>query len=162
VPTANPNRHDVTVDMGPARLGCDGDPAWTGEIDGVGTVSGAVRVDMGNPHLVLHVTDPRSADLVAVGRRANEAIPGGVNLHLVAPLADADELVMTIYERGVGPTQACGTGASAAAAAAVHWGLTGPHVIVHQPGGPARVTVGGTVELTLPVAHVATLEYHND
>jgi diaminopimelate epimerase len=155
-------RHEVTIDMGPAKLEAEDDQAWIGEIVGAGTVERALRADMGNPHLVLYSTGAAVADIVAVGRRANETIPGGVNVHFITTGPGVDELTMTIYERGVGPTQACGTGVSAAAAAAVRWGLTGASLTVHQPGGPARVRVGVTVELTVPVVHVATLEYHHD
>ena len=46
---------------------------------------------------------------------------------------------MRVWERGVGETLACGTGACAAAAAAFVWGMVGNHVTVNQPGGNATV-----------------------
>ena len=64
---------------------------------------------------------------------------------------------MTVYERGVGPTQACGTGAVAAAAAAHHWGLAPATVAVVQPGGPAEVELDHTAYLTVPVVAVASV-----
>ena len=69
---------------------------------------------------------------------------------------------MDVYERGVGPTQACGTGAVAAAAAAQAWGLSPATVTVHQPGGPATVELGAAgdeAHLTVPVVAVAEVEW---
>jgi diaminopimelate epimerase len=65
---------------------------------------------------------------------------------------------MKVYERGVGVTEACGTGACAAAAAAEHWELTGRAVRVHQPGGPADIVLGSTIEMTVPVVLVASID----
>src|SRR5438067_1377983 len=68
------------------------------------------------------------------------------------------EVTMQVYERGVGLTEACGTGACAVAAAAERWELAGSSVRVHQPGGAAEVRLGPSIEMTMPVAHVATIE----
>ena len=134
--------HRVTTDMGPAKVGED-EPEWLDD-----DIIRAVRVDIGNPHLVLHAADPDwDDDLVALGRAINESTPGGINVEVITPGPGDDELTMRVYERGVGITEACGTGACAAAAAAVAWELTGPDVVVHQPGGDARVTVGETTTL---------------
>jgi diaminopimelate epimerase len=67
---------------------------------------------------------------------------------------------MRVHERGVGPTDACGTGAVAAAAAGREWGLTSTdRVVVRQPGGHAHVDLSGpTATLTVPVVHVARIE----
>ena len=69
-----------------------------------------------------------------------------------------DALTMRIWERGVGETEACGTGACAAAAALHHWGRVGTAVTVHQPGGLAVVELrpDGTVTLAGPSVHIAT------
>jgi diaminopimelate epimerase len=85
-------------------------------------------------------------------------VPGGINVELLTPGPDARELTMQVYERGVGLTDACGTGACAAAAAAEHWELVGSTVRVHQPGGPADIALGVTIEMTVPVVHVATID----
>jgi diaminopimelate epimerase len=65
---------------------------------------------------------------------------------------------MRVWERGVGETQACGTGACAAAVALHTWGRVGSRVIVHQPGGDADVEVrdDGTVILSGPSQRIAT------
>ncbi len=117
----------------------------------------AVAVDVGNPHVVCHVPDPGAdLDLVTLGEKMNASIPGGVNVELIRP-GGPGELTMTVYERGVGLTQACGSGAVAAAVAAHHWGLAPASVTVHQPGGPATVDVGDPVYLTVPVEAVAVV-----
>jgi diaminopimelate epimerase len=152
--TDDPNTHRATVDMGEAKVGEDEDE-WLDE-----HIERAARVDIGNPHLVLHA--PRldaDIDLGARGLAINELIPEGINIELIAPGPGPDELTMRVYERGVGLTEACGTGACASAAAAERWGLTGPRVTVRQPGGPAQISVGGTIEMTVPIVFIATIEY---
>lgn len=153
-PTNDPRTHRATVDMGTAKVG-DDETEWLDD-----HVVRAARVDIGNPHLVFHA--PRldaDIDLVARGMSINELVPEGINVELVAPGPGDGELTMRVYERGVGLTEACGTGACAVAAAAHRWGLSGPHVTVRQPGGPADVVIGETIDMTVPVVHIATIEY---
>jgi diaminopimelate epimerase len=147
--------HELSVDMGSPRI--DGAaPEWTG-----GSVERAVWVDVGNPHLVLELTAAApanvDAELLELGERVNAKVAGGANAHLLRPTADGGIAVRT-YERGVGPTQACGTGACASAVAARAWGLVGDVVAVEQPGGTAGVTIGDAVVLRGPATFVATVE----
>lgn len=140
----------VEVDMGPAELGPE-QPGTMGER--------ARAVDMGNPHVVLLVPEPAEAHVAAHGSRLDAETPGGTNVEFVAVGPGRDELSMRVWERGVGETMACGSGACAAAAAVHDWGLAGPRVVVHQPGGEARVVVEeGTVILTGPSRYVARIE----
>ena len=148
-----PNRHMFRVDLGSIDLG-GAATEWLG--DGVAQ---AEWVDVGNPHLVLGVDAHDAIDLVALGRRVNDAVPGGANVEAVALGAETDELTMRVYERGVGLTDACGTGACASAAAAHAWGLVGDRVVVHQPGGPATIDLGPTVHYTVEVEAVARIEW---
>ena len=60
-------------------------------------------------------------------------------MELVSAGPAPDAVAMAVYERGVGRTEACGTGAVAAAAAAVRWALVPDSVEVDQPGGRVRV-----------------------
>jgi diaminopimelate epimerase len=151
--TEDDSVHLATVDMGAIKV-ADDETDWDG-----GDVLRAARVDVGNPHLVLHVSELATDEhLVATGERVNELVPGGINVELVVPGPEAGDLTMQVYERGVGLTEACGTGACAVAAAAEHWQLTGTDVRVHQPGGTASIVVGPTVEMTVPVVHVATID----
>jgi diaminopimelate epimerase len=152
--TDDPRTHRATVDMGAAKVG-DDETEWLDD-----HVVRAARVDIGNPHLVLHA--PRldaDIDLTARGLSINELTPEGINVELVASGPSDGELTMRVYERGVGLTEACGTGACAVAAAAQCWGLSGDRVTVRQPGGPADIVIGETIQMTVPVVHIATIEY---
>ncbi|HYZ99679.1 MAG TPA: diaminopimelate epimerase [Acidimicrobiales bacterium] len=148
--------HTLSVGMGSARI--DGEaPEWTGEV-----VHRALRVDVGNPHLVAELATglaPDAVDLVDLGERVNAKVPGGANVHVLVPDGPG-RIAIRSYERGVGPTLACGTGACAAAVAARAWGLVGDSVTVDQPGGSAEVSVEdhGTVVLGGPATFVATVE----
>lgn len=151
-----PHLHRMRVAMGVPALG-DRLHEWEDD-----EILWAVAVDVGNPHVVCHVPDAeRVPDLDALGRRVNDAVPGGANVELVLA-AEPGTVNMLVYERGVGPTQACGTGAVAAAAAAQRWGLASPTVTVRQPGGPAVVELGSDDEpahLTVPVVAIASVEW---
>jgi diaminopimelate epimerase len=146
--------HTFSVEMGQAKVG-DDEPEWVG-----GKVLRATRVDVGNPHVVLHWSEPALPDreeLVAIGSRIDGLVPGGANVEVVRPGPAEGELTMVVYERGVGPTQACGTGACAVAAAAQHWELAGATSTVHMPGGPVTVAVGDPVLLTGEATSIAAV-----
>jgi len=119
-------------------------PRLTGE--GTARLAGrefsGVQVDCGNPHLVC----PLSADveLAALDLTHMPAVdpaqfPDGTNVEFLAPLA-ADHVRMRVYERGVGETLSCGSGACAAAAVTLaQRGTDTGTVTVDVPGG--RLTV---------------------
>ncbi len=152
--------HSLSVAMGVARV--DGEaPEWAG-----GEVARALLVDMGNPHVVLDLSRAvagaaEDIDLVEVGETVNGKIPGGANVHLLTAGRAPGGIAIRTYERGVGPTLACGTGACASAVAARAWGLAGDHVPVAQPGGTAEVTLGSSpddeVVLRGPATYVAEI-----
>ena len=151
VERVSPTEHRMRVAMGVPKVGVALEE-WEDD-----EVLRTVEVDVGNPHVVCHVPDPASGpDLVEIGERINAATPGGTNVELITP-GGPGELTMTVYERGVGPTQACGSGAVAAAAAANAWDLAPATVTVHQPGGPAIVELGDEAHLTVPVVTVAAV-----
>lgn len=150
-PTDRPQVLDVSVTMGRAGVGEDQPQASPGR--------GIRTVDMGNPHLVLWGPSFTTEDVVGLGPQVQSRHPGGINVEFMTPGPGADEVTVRIWERGVGETQACGSGACAAAAAAQAWGLVGPRVVVHQPGGDAVVELGGDeVVLTGPAERVARVE----
>jgi diaminopimelate epimerase len=156
--------HSLSVAMGRVRFVGEA-PEWTG-----GGVARALVVDTGNPHVVLDMSTagPAAAadvDLVALGESVNAKVPGGANVHLLTVEAEPSgihAIAIRTYERGVGPTQACGTGACASAAAAQAWGLVGDLVPVDMPGGRADVTLGASdtdeVVLRGPATYVAAIE----
>ncbi len=97
------------------------------------------HLDLGNPHSVVGVDDVTAVDLADLGGRVPH-----VNLEIVEPGPEPTAITMRVHERGAGITEACGTGACAAAFAARNWGLvpgTTADVIVHMDGGAARVTL---------------------
>jgi diaminopimelate epimerase len=141
----------ISVDMGPAQVG-DDEPEWV-----EGGILRAARVDLGNPHLVLHGV-PEAPDVAELGPRINEVVPGGINVELLQFGGDDGVIEMTVYERGVGVTHACGTGAGAAAAAAHRWELAPERSTVRMPGGDVEVVVGDTLTLTGPTTSIAALE----
>jgi diaminopimelate epimerase len=133
----------VRVDMGVAKvddLTCN-PGAWT------------AFVDTGNPHLVL--TDEDAVlDLVTIASKYPER-----NVELVRRGPGDDHLTVRVWERGVGETESCGSGACAVAAAARRWGLVGDKVTIHQHGGPLEVDLTGeSILLTGPAEHVFTAE----
>jgi diaminopimelate epimerase len=111
--------------------------------------------DIGNPHLVLLVDDPSTIALEVEGPALEAEYPDGINVHFVR-VSGPDQLELRVWERGAGVTQACGSGATVAAAVAHEWGLVGEHVQVAMPGGDAVVDVtDSTLLLTGPATFVA-------
>lgn len=143
----------VSVEMGDAKVGPD--QQAPPELPD----ARARTVEVGNPHLVLVGPDPTGLDVAGLGSRLGAVHPDGVNVEFVAVGPGTDELTMRVWERGVGETLACGTGACAAAAAAHEWGLVGRRVTVHQPGGAADVELGDDgIVLTGPTERIARIE----
>jgi diaminopimelate epimerase len=151
-PTDEPGRHEVVAEMGQVELqGRAGDWLLPGVID-----AAFARIE--NPHLVLHSPEPSTApDLDEVGAKANAEVDGGINVEIIR--VAGEDLMLDVFERGAGRTQACGTGACAAAAVAHEWGLVGEQVTVHMPGGDAQIGLGETVTLAGPIVAVAKVEY---
>ena len=155
VAEAGPWAQRMSVEMGAAKV-VGPEPEWIGA-----DVVAATRVDVGNPHVVLRWGGsqlPSRDTLVAIGAEIDGAVPGGANVEIVMPGPAADELAMVVYERGVGPTEACGTGACAVAAAAHDWGIAGERTTVHMPGGPVEITLGDPVLLTGDTTSVAIID----
>ena len=97
-------------------------------------------VSVGNPHAVTWVEDPEVVPLVALAEAMQGEFDSGVNVEVVR-VESPGRLSMRVWERGVGETAACGTGAAAAAAAGVAQGLTRSEVQVSLRGGRATVKI---------------------
>ena len=99
-------------------------------------------VDVGNPHCVIPVDDPATFDVTGVGPviERHPLFPNRVNAEFVRREEDGS-LRMRVWERGVGETQACGTGATAVGAAYVRLGLAESPVLVHLLGGDLTIEV---------------------
>ena len=96
----------------------------------------ASAVSMGNPHCILFVSDAGKSPVAHIGPliETHPLFPSRVNVEF-AQVLDKDRIRMRVWERGVGITLACGTGAAAAAVAAHRKGLTNRKVEVILDGG---------------------------
>tara|TARA_Y100001933_G_scaffold60114_1_gene60243 strand:- start:3910 stop:4803 length:894 start_codon:yes stop_codon:yes gene_type:complete len=170
-----PTEGTVEVDMGaprtepeaipfdPAGLGSGnsarptGEPAtWTFELDG--TPVTVTTVSMGNPHAVLFVDSIATAHVAELGAALvrHPLFPEGANIGF-CEVVDRGFLRLRVFERGVGETRACGTGACAAAVAARLLERVGERVKVSLPGGKVRIAwqgPGATVRMTGPATLV--------
>ncbi|HZD25498.1 MAG TPA: diaminopimelate epimerase [Alphaproteobacteria bacterium] len=156
----------VTVDMGPARLRWDEIPLAqecdTLHVDlAIGPASAPVLsdpccVNMGNPHAVFFVENVDAVDVLTVGPmlETHPLFPERANIGF-AQVLSRGELRLKVWERGVGQTLACGSGACAAAVAAARRELTGRQVRIVLDGGALDLEwrrEDGHVLMTGPVA----------
>jgi diaminopimelate epimerase len=138
---------DATVDMGapvlePARVPVDlpGDHVVGHEIaTDLGTFS-FTAVSMGNPHAIIWVDDVDSAPVGEVGPllETHPLFPAKTNVEFAQVVAP-DRIRLRVWERGVGETMACGTGACATAVAGVLDGRTDRDVTIELPGGELAI-----------------------
>jgi diaminopimelate epimerase len=136
----------VTVDMGPPRLDWRQVPL-AGEVDTAnfpldvgGTELMVSAVSMGNPHCVLFVSDAQKAPVAQLGAKIETLpfFPNRTNVEF-AQVLDQERIRMRVWERGVGITLACGTGACATAVAAIRRGLVGRKVELLLDGGTLTI-----------------------
>jgi diaminopimelate epimerase len=99
-------------------------------------IANAFFVDLGNPHVVVFVDDLEGVSLESLAARLQNDpdFPNGTNVHLAMALGP-HTIAVRHFERGVGPTLACGTGAVAAAGVMVEKKKAGAPVTVVVPGG---------------------------
>lgn len=113
----------------------------------------AYRVSVGNPHVVVFVEEPSLVDLSSVAA-AIRGLAGEANVE-VARVLGPGLIALRVDERGVGETQACGTGACATVAAAACEQRMDAAVRVRVPGGELVVRAGrDTFELAGPAEYV--------
>ena len=155
------DNEDVRVDMGPASFDAPKQiPTWKQSevtVDGI-TFTGSA-VSMGNPHLVLDARpDVTLARCIGPHLERHRAFPDRTNVELATVRKDGSVDVI-VWERGVGITEACGTGACAVAAVLARDGRV-PYdedVVIHLPGGELVIRVpknGGSVIMTGPARRV--------
>jgi diaminopimelate epimerase len=152
--------HSVAVDMGPARTGWRDIPLVremdTDRVDlALGPLATPVCTNIGNPHATFFVADAEAIDLAALGPRLEHdpLFPQRANIG-VATVLDRDRIRLRVWERGVGITRACGTGACAALVAGHRRGLTGRRASVALDGGTLDISwrEDGHVIMTGPAA----------
>jgi diaminopimelate epimerase len=166
----------VEVDMGEPRLDPSAVP-FQPQADGAAAAGAAVAdgshvyelevagrrcrftpVSMGNPHAVLFVENVADAPVADLGAAlmSHPVFPQGANIGF-CQVVDRGFVRLRVYERGVGETRACGTGACAAVVAARLRDAVGERVKVSLPGGKVRIGwrgPGTAVRMTGPAALV--------
>lgn len=157
----------ATVDMGEPILRSTDVPTTLAPNRAESVVDGALTIDgedlrvtcvsMGNPHCVIFVDDVESAPVGSLGPlvETDEAFPRKTNVEF-ASVEDRSHIRLRVWERGVGETLACGTGACATVVAASLNGLTDRSVRVSLPGGELDIVWSeeGHVFMTGPACEV--------
>lgn len=111
-----------------------------GQLEAAGISFAVGAAGMGNPHVVIPVDDVGAIDLEGCGAalEVDPAFPARTNVHFVQALSPT-HLVMRVWERGAGPTLACGTGACATLVVAHRFGLAERRARIDLPGGPLEI-----------------------
>lgn len=107
---------------------------------GNGSLERPMAVNVGNPHVIFFVEDADGVDLEALGPviEHDPLFPERINVN-VASVSATQHLKLRVWERGVGLTRACGTGACATAVAALRSGRVMAPVTVSLPGGDLQI-----------------------
>jgi diaminopimelate epimerase len=120
-----------------------------------GPLRDPVGVNVGNPHAVFFVPDAEAIDLEALGPQLEHhpLFPERANIE-AATVLSRRRIRMRVWERGVGITRACGTGACATLVAAVRRGLAERRAEILLDGGPLEIEwlANHHVRMTGPVA----------
>ncbi len=159
----------VRVNMGPPILEgakipttLPGNPPVRQRLIAAGREFEVTCVSMGNPHCITFVDELTDDWVLRVGPEVERhpAFPRRVNAEFIQVLSPR-EFQMRVWERGSGETQACGTGACAAAVAGVLAGLTERRVLAHLPGGDLELdwSADGDVFLTGPAVEAFSGEW---
>jgi len=150
----------ISVDMGKARLDWQDIPLAAAQdtlhVDlAVGPLADPVCTNIGNPHATFFVAEANAIDLAGLGPQLehHKLFPERTNIG-IAQILSPERLRLRVWERGVGITRACGTGACAALVAASRRGLTGRKAEVVLDGGALEIAwrEDGHVVMTGPVA----------
>ncbi len=144
----------VRADVGKPVVDAGGNKAT---IDAAGQTWRYRSIALGNPHIVIPVDDLAQLDVARIGAElaTHARFPNGTNVHFSQRL-DRHRIRVRHYERGVGITQSCGTGAVASAVAAIVAGDVESPVTVEVPGGTLVVEwdEGANATLTGPAERV--------
>jgi len=135
------------VDMGAPVLAAaqipttlSGDPVVNATVSTVLGETTVTCVSMGNPHAIIWVDDADAAPVLTLGPLVETAsvFPNKTNVEF-AEVIDEDNIRLRVWERGVGETLACGTGACATLVAAALTGRTGRSATIELPGGELEI-----------------------
>lgn len=158
------DNNQVEVDMGPPVFepqqipfnAPQANPSYPLQVAGQTLEIGAIS--MGNPHAVLPVDDVERADVEGLGPliEAHADFPQRTNAGFMQ-IVSRDTIRLRVFERGVGETLACGTGACAAVVYGINRGWLHDTVTVELPGGKLTIAWAGDgqpVMMTGPTAVV--------
>ncbi|MFM5923961.1 MAG: diaminopimelate epimerase [Novosphingobium sp.] len=154
----SPHQSGVSVDMGEPRFEWDQIPlaypmdthhmpvAWE-------VLDNPTAVNVGNPHVIFFVPDCGAVELDRLGPEIEHdpLFPARINVN-VAAVESRDRVRLRVWERGVGETRACGTGACATAIGAMRRGLVDRRVAIALTGGDLQIewTEAGRIIMTGP------------
>ena len=126
-----------------AAIGSGNGKHWVLQLAHDHTVSVGV-VSMGNPHAVQLVKDVATAPVLTQGPliENHAAFPNRTNAGFMQ-IVSRSEIRLRVFERGVGETLSCGTGACAAVVTGIQSGLLDPNVLVHTQGGDLTIAWQG-------------------
>ncbi|MFT6304987.1 MAG: diaminopimelate epimerase [Gammaproteobacteria bacterium] len=155
---------DVTVRMGildfrPKHIPFDAEnESLFYELDVAGDTFQVGAASIGNPHVLLQVDDIEQADVQGLGPliESHDRFPNRVNVGFMK-IIDRQRIYLRVFERGVGETRACGTGACAAVAIGHQQGLLDKTVTVTLPGGDLLINwpnENTSIEMTGPCSTV--------
>jgi len=151
-------------DFDPAAIPLLAPPAdsYRAQLDPDDLTFGAVS--MGNPHAVIQVADVDQVDVARIGAalQADPRFPDRCNVGF-AQVMDRQTIKLRVFERGVGETLACGSGACAAVAVLRRRGELDAGVAVHLPGGTLHIDwphLGAPIRMAGPTAFVFEGEWH--
>lgn len=147
----------ITADMGIAEFRPEKIPAKNNSAEQVRDFlndkinpAEIVVVSVGNPHCVVFVGSLTSVDIDSWGKQIEVmgCFPERINVEF-AQIKSNSEIEAIVWERGAGRTLACGTGATAIAAAAIKAGLAGDNVSIILPGGELHISnTGGSLKMS--------------
>ena len=158
----------VQIDMGPPILKCEEIPVLTDNISDkcinesitvIDKLFNFTAVSMGNPHAVIFIDKQLNDDelnMYGAAIESHQRFPNKVNTEFVKVISN-EESILRVFERGVGITNSCGTGACASVVAGSLLGIFKKNVPikVHTDGGVLRITyTGKTVLMEGPIVKV--------
>ncbi|MFX1600257.1 MAG: diaminopimelate epimerase [Promethearchaeota archaeon] len=158
----------VEINMGSPILNCEEIPVLTeSSVDQcineplviLNRIFNFTAVSMGNPHAVVFVEEMLNNDelnMYGATIESHERFPNKINVEFVKSISK-EEIIVRVFERGVGITKSCGTGACASVVAGAILGIFDERVpiTVHNDGGDLKITyTGGIVLMEGPVVKV--------
>ncbi|MBA7544275.1 Diaminopimelate epimerase [subsurface metagenome] len=159
----------VQIDMGPPILNYEEIPVISESLSNkcinepiaiLDKIFNFSAVSMGNPHAVIFIKTQLNDDelnMYGATIESHERFPNKVNVEFVKVISD-EEAIVRVFERGVGITNSCGTGACASVVAGSLLGIFKKNtpITVHNDGGDLRITYSKTVLMEGPVNKVFT------